>query len=68
MFGQKKWYHSRTIMGAATSIFLKGLAMLGVATGNIDAEQVTTVLLVLGSVIADIVAIYGRAVATKAVK
>lgn len=55
-------------MGAATSIFLKGLAMLGVATGNIDAEQVTTVLLVLGSVIADIVAIYGRAVATKAVK
>lgn len=67
MYGEKKWWQSRTIMGAAVSIFLKLLALSGVATDTLDPEQLTTLLLVFGSVVADIIAIVGRYRATTTV-
>lgn len=67
MFGEKKWWQSKTIIGAGVSIFLKVLAAFGVATDNLDEDQLTTLFLVVGSVVADVVAIWGRFKATTTV-
>lgn len=61
------WYRSRVLIGLFISLLLKGAAALGWATDTIDPDSVTTAVLALGSAVGDLLALYGRTVATKAI-
>lgn len=54
------WYRSRVTIGALVSMILPALGLIGVTSDVIDAEQLTTVLLALGTVLGGVLTLYGR--------
>lgn len=58
-------WRSRVMVGLVISLALKAAALAGWATDTLDAEAVTTQVMLLVSVAGDLYAMYGRTVPNK---
>lgn len=54
------WFQSRVTIGAIVSIAVPALGALGVSADVVDADQLTALLVALGSLIGGAITLYGR--------
>lgn len=54
------WYQSRVTIGAIVSIAVPLLGLAGISADVVDAEEITAVLVAIGTAVGGILTLYGR--------
>lgn len=66
--GSKRWYQSKTVIAGATTFVVGALGLVGYVVPEADQQIVSDAVLALITAVSGIVAVYGRAKATKSIK